>query len=240
MIDGPVLVAEALDAGVRLESVFVEQRDDGSVAPEIAAVADRAEAAGATRHELAPRVLSGAVDTITPNGIAAVGSIRTRGLEQAVDATETPVLVLAGVSDPGNAGTLLRAAEAAGVTAVVATAGSVDLFSPKAVRASAGSVFRLRISVGDDERTVLDVLRRMGKRCIGTTVDGPRSYDEADLVTAVAIVLGNEAHGLDPDLLAALDETIAIPMEGDVESLNVAMAGTLVLFEAARQRRARS
>jgi TrmH family RNA methyltransferase len=218
--------------------VYVEIGEDDTVAPDVAAVAERAAAEGATRHDLAPRVLSGAVETVTPHGMAAIASITTTTLED-VAGLGGPVLVLAGVGDPGNAGTLLRSAEAAGVRAVVATTGSVDLFSPKVVRASAGSLFRVPVVVGEEPGTVVEALRATGHRCLGTSADATARYDETDLTGAVALLLGNEAHGLPPELDAVLDLLVAIPMEGEVESLNVAMAGTLVVFEAARQRRAR-
>jgi TrmH family RNA methyltransferase len=251
VIDGPVLVAEALGAGLRLEAVYVEQGDDGRVASELHALADQAEQRGATRHDLYPGVLAGAVDTVTPHGIAAIGTLppsRTDlvGVLGATSSTVEarqgggagPVLVLAGVSDPGNAGTLLRSAEAAGARAVVATAGSVDLFAPKVVRSSAGSLFRVPVVVDAAIDDLLLGLAGADITTVGTAADAPAPYDETDLTIPIAVVLGNEAHGLDPAVAAQLDTTVSIPMDGAVESLNVAMAGTLLLFEAARQRRA--
>jgi TrmH family RNA methyltransferase len=120
---------------------------------------------------------------------------------------------------------------------VVATAGSVDLFAPKVVRASAGSVFRVPVAVDVTVDDLLLALATVGATTVGTAADAPAPYDETDLTGAVALVLGNEAHGLDAALAAQLDSTVSIPMDGQVESLNVAMAGTLLLFEAARQRR---
>ena len=247
VVDGPVLVAEALDAGLRLEAVYVEQGDDGRVPADLHAVADRAERRGATRHELFAGVLAGAVDTVTPHGIAAVASMppARADLDGLLAATAPdlagggagPVLVLAGVGDPGNAGTLLRSAEAAGARAVVATVGSVDLYAPKVVRASAGSLFRVPVVVGAEVDDLLLALAGAGVATIGTAADAPAPYDATDLAGPIAVVLGTEAHGLDPALAAQLDSSVSIPMEGQVESLNVAMAGTLLLFEAARQRR---
>jgi TrmH family RNA methyltransferase len=244
VIDGPVLVGEALDAGLRIDAVYVELGDDGRVPAEIHAVADRAERRGATRHDLFAGVLAGAADTVTPHGIAAVASFpRSRTDLGAVLGAEGgggagPVVVLAGVGDPGNAGTLLRSAEAAGARAVVATAGSVDLFAPKVVRASAGSVFRVPVVVDAGIDDLLLALAGAGVTTVGTAADAVVPYDRTDLTAPLALVLGNEAHGLDPALARQLDSTVSIPMAGEVESLNVAMAGTLLLFEAARQRRA--
>jgi TrmH family RNA methyltransferase len=236
VIDGPVLVAEALDAGLHVSAVYVELDEDGAVADHVAGGAERAAADGALRHTLAPRVLSGAVETVTPHGMAAVAAITTTTLDD-VAASGGLVVVLAGVSDPGNAGTLLRSAEAAGASGVIATAGSVDLFSPKVVRASAGSLFRVPVAVGAADRDAVAALQAAGSRCLGTAAGAGRTYDDTDLTGPVALVLGNESHGLDPALVDALDATVAIPMAGAVESLNVAMAGTVLLFESARQRR---
>ena len=233
-----------------IQAVYVELTADGRADDEVTAVADRAVSLGANRHDLAPGVLAGAVDTVTPHGIAAVAArpAPPADLASMLDRTGSgrhaagpaaPVLVLAGVSDPGNAGTLVRSAEAAGARAVVATTGSVDLFAPKTVRASAGSLFRVPVVVDVDAGSALGTLHGAGFRILGTDASAPLAYDETDLAVPVALVLGNEAHGLAPALVASLDATVAIPMEGRVESLNVAMAGTLVLFEAARQRRTR-
>jgi TrmH family RNA methyltransferase len=249
VIDGPVLVAEALDAGVALEAVYAEPAEDGTVAPDVAFVAARAVDGGAARHDVAPGVLAKAVDPVTPHGIAAIATLpasRT-DLSSVLPAPTSghaddgggagPILVLAGIADPGNAGTLLRSAEAAGAMAVVATTGTVDLFAPKVVRASAGSLFRLPVAVEIDGGLLVEALRSIGIAPLGTAADAPCTYDRFDLTAPIALFLGNEAHGLEPSLGNLLADAVAIPMAGHVESLNVAMAGTLVLFEAARQRR---
>jgi TrmH family RNA methyltransferase len=162
-------------------------------------------------------------------------AVRAAAPDRAV--TVPLVLVLAGVGDPGNAGTLLRSAEAAGATAVWATAGTVDLYAPKTVRASAGALFHVPVRDGLDGPAALDGLRAAGVRVLGTAASGGTPVDQADLTGPVAFVLGNEAHGLDGVWAGAVDEWLTIPMVGRAESLNVAMAGTLLCFEAARQRR---
>ena len=202
-------------------------------------VAARAAAAGVPVHLLAPGVLERVAGTVTPQPVLAVAP--RPGADAAVldDAAADLVLVLAGVADPGNAGTLLRTAEAAGATAVVVTGGSVDPFGPKCVRASAGAVFRVPVVEVDDGRArhALDRLAARGVRRLGTVVAGGRPYDEVDLTGPIAVVLGNEAHGLAPAFAAAVDEAVTIPMAGRAESLNVGMAGAVVCFEAVRQRR---
>ena len=164
-----------------------------------------------------------------------VATVRIRTASLASLASATLVLVGDRIGDPGNAGTMLRSAEAAGADAVVFTSGSVDVFNPKVVRASAGALFMVPVVV---DVALSDALTTVGRRPIGTTshrgANGAVSYLDADLTQPVAIVVGNEAHGLADD--APVASWLTIPHAGRAESLNVAMAATVVLFEAARQR----
>jgi TrmH family RNA methyltransferase len=232
VIDGPVLLREALRAGVAVEAVFATADADADA---VAA----AGAAGAEVHHLTHDVLARAVDTVTPNGVAAIA----RRVEVAVDAAVTAAaagplaLVLVDVADPGNAGTLLRAAEAAGASAVLFCGSSVDPSNAKCVRASAGALFHVPVATGGDVERVLEDLGRRGVARVASVVDGGIPYDRADLTGPVAVVLGSEAHGLSPEVLAVVDQPVSIPMAGRSESLNVAMAGAVLCFEALRQRR---
>ncbi|HEX6569753.1 MAG TPA: RNA methyltransferase, partial [Acidimicrobiales bacterium] len=144
-----------------------------------------------------------------------------------------------GVSDPGNAGTLLRSAEAAGGGAVLFCNGSVDPYGPKCVRSSAGSVFRLAVARDGPAAAALAALAAAGVRSVATLARGAPPYDAVDLTGPVALVLGSEAHGLPAAVAVAADTAVTIPMAGRAESLNVGMAGTILCFEALRQRRAR-
>jgi TrmH family RNA methyltransferase len=140
------------------------------------------------------------------------------------------------VRDPGNAGTVLRSAEAAGAGGVIFCDGSVDVFNPKTVRASAGALFHVPVVAGGDPAGVLDELGRAGLRRLGTAARGGQAYTDVDMTGPVAIVLGNEAHGLSVDVAGRLDGSITIPMAGKADSLNVGMAAAVICFEAARQR----
>jgi TrmH family RNA methyltransferase len=233
VIDGPVLLLEALAAGVPVEEVFATSEADAGV---VAA----AEAAGARIREVTQVVLARAVDTVTPNGLAAIARRVEVSVEDALvaGAAGPLLLVLVDVSDPGNAGTLLRAAEASGAAAVLFCGSSVDPSNAKCVRASAGALFHVPVASGGDVVEVLERLRRGGVRSVATVVDGGLPYDVADLTGPVAIVLGSEAHGLPAGVLALVDHPVSIPMTGRAESLNVAMAGSVLCFEALRQRRA--
>lgn len=227
VIDGPTLVGEALDAGARLVEVYAEPG-----APDH--VLDAARTAGVPVREVAAGALAKATSPVTPQPVAALarlpdapGDSVLRGL----------VLVLVGVGDPGNAGTLVRVAEASGASAVVSCADAVDLWNPKSVRASAGSIFRVPVVVAGDAHDALSRLRAAGMTVVATALHGSVALDAVDLRRPVAVLLGNEAHGLDDAVVAAADVAVRIPMAGRVESLNVAMTGTVVAFEAARQRR---
>jgi TrmH family RNA methyltransferase len=156
--------------------------------------------------------------------------------DEAAADTADVVLVLVDLSDPGNAGTLVRTAEASGVGAVLVTGQTVDPYSPKCVRASAGSVFRIPTLVMTDAAACLARLRRTRHRTVGTAARRGTPVHEADLAPPLALVLGNEAHGLADEVAAHIDEWVHVPMAGRVESLNVAATGAVVLFEAARQR----
>ena len=232
MVDGPVLVAEALAAGVALHEVIAEPG-----AP--ADLLERAAAAGAAVCSVAPGTLARATDTTTPRPVAAIARLPAASPAEAAAAAGPLALVLVGVADPGNAGTLLRTAEAAGAGAVLFCDGSVDPYGPKCVRSSAGSLFRLTVVRDTGAGPALAALRRRGLTTVATAARGRLpAYDEIDLARPVAVVLGSEAHGLPEPLGGAVDETVTIPMAGPTESLNVAMAGTIVCFESLRQRRA--
>ncbi len=221
-------MSEALAAHVPVEAVFAAPG-----AP--AELLERAAAGGARVHHLAPGVLERVVGTVTPQPVVAVVPFVDVSLDELHDAGL--VVVCVDVRDPGNAGTVLRSAEAAGANGVVCCDGSVDVYNPKAVRASAGSLFHVRVVTGGDAVEVLERMRTWGLRRVGAVAHGGRDYTAVDLTRPTALVLGNEAHGLPAEVTMALDDEVTIPMSGRSESLNVGMAAAVLCFEAARQRR---
>jgi TrmH family RNA methyltransferase len=225
-----VLVADAIASDVGVREVFVEPdalTDDLSAALRAAAIDPVVVRSGG---------LARVLDTVTPRPVVAVAPLPRHSLEAAI--TDLTV-VLVDVADPGNAGTLVRTAEAAGAGAVVCCGATADPFAPKAVRASAGSVLRLPVVVEPDAGAALDGLGAGGLIRVALAADADQSYDAVDLTPPVALVLGSEAHGLPDAVTVSVDRTVSIPMAGRTESLNVATAGAIVCFEAARQRRAR-
>jgi TrmH family RNA methyltransferase len=220
-------VAEALASEVEVLEVSAEPDAPGGVL-------ESAAAAGIPVHAVEAGSLARATSPVTPQPVAALAVIPAPA---AVDAVRGLVLVLVGVADPGNAGTLVRIAEAAGATAVVSCADAVDVWNPKCVRAAAGSLFRVPHAHVRDAAECIGRLREAGMTLLACDAAGAVDHDATDLTGDVAVLLGNEAHGLTPDIVAAADRVVRIPMEGSVESLNVAMTGAVVAFEAARQRR---
>ena len=213
VVEGATLIGEAVAAGWSIEAEFV-------------APGGRA-ASGATVHHLATGVLERVASTERPQPNLAIVAMPDPG-ELGGDL----VVVADQLGDPGNLGTVLRSAEAAGADAVVLTPGTVDPYNPKVVRASAGALFHVPVVAA----TLLDV-RRAGFRLLGTSSHLGDPHTSTDWSGRVALVLGNEAHGLPDD--APVDAWVRIEHRGRVESLNVAMAATVLLFEAARARGAR-
>ncbi|HEV3472215.1 MAG TPA: RNA methyltransferase [Actinomycetota bacterium] len=222
MLEGKRAVGDALEAGVPVQEIFISDdlEIDGSWDVPV--------------HRVGGRVIKALSDAVTPQGVVAIAEMPAASLD-ALAETDL-ALILDGVSDPGNAGTLVRTAAAAGVGAVVFSAGSVDPFSPKCVRAAAGSLFATKIVIDVDAEEAIEVARSSGAKTVATAMTGT-SYDECDMTDRVAIVAGSEAWGIDDAHRALCDEVISIPIIGSVESLNVAIATGIVLFEALRQRR---
>jgi TrmH family RNA methyltransferase len=221
---------------VPVESVYVDRELLSPIDP-VQAVLDQAYSAGSRVFELEPGVLGRVAGTVTPQPVLAVVRDVDVPLTWLADHGADLVVVCVDVRDPGNAGSVLRSAEAAGAGAVVFCDGSVDLFNPKTVRASAGAVFHVPVVVGVGAGRVLDLLGEWGLRRVGAVATCGQDYTAADLVSPVALVLGNEGHGLPEQVNEALDARVTIPMEGRAESLNVGMAAAVLCFEAARQRR---
>lgn len=233
VLDGPGLLAEALSSPVELLEVFVdaEHLDSADLAASMALLAD----AGVPVRSVAPGVLQRVADPVHPRPVLSVVRRPAAGLD-CLDGPQALVLVLAELADPGNVGTLLRVAEAAGAGAVVAAGSVADPFGPKALRASAGSALRVPVVEVPVVSTAVDELGARGYVLVGAA-SGATPYDLAAVDPPVGLLLGSEAHGLPDDIARAVDEWVGIPMHGRVESLNVAVAGAVVSFEVARRGR---
>ena len=198
------------------------------------ALAQRAGERGARVFELAPGVLERVADTVTPQPVLAVVKMPDATMDDLV--ASTFVVVCVDVRDPGNAGAVIRVADAAGADAVVCCSGTTDPFSPKTVRASAGSVLHVPVVRAGEPAAVLDELNRLGLRPLAAAAQGGVPYTSVDLRSPLALVFGNEASGLPPELDAAIQSRVMIPMAGRAESLNVSTAAAVLCFEVARAR----
>ena len=225
-IEGRHLLEEALLSGLRVETVFLRTGDDtllnGLALPAAIEVL-----------ELAPDLFASAVTTESPQGIAALLDPPVFRLADVLGRATPLVLVAAGLQDPGNLGTLVRSAEAFGATGIITLPGTASLWNPKALRASSGSAFRLPVVTASEGEAVA-ILRAAGVQTLAAVAAGNSS---PALTGPAAIFIGNEGSGLSRTLIAQLDGSVTIPYPGPVESLNAAIAGSVLLYEACRQRR---
>lgn len=234
LLDGAHLVSEALDAAVPLEVVAFSTE---AVERRHAELASRCRASGAQVLTVAPSLLDSMTPVKQPSGVVALARIESTGLSMVL-ASGAPqlVLILDRVQDPGNVGAIVRVAEATGATGVIAGPGTADPFGWKALRGSMGSAFRLPIAVAPSLGEACLAAHDVGLTLLATVVRDGTPVASARLHRPCAILLGGEGAGLAPEVLAAADESLTIPMRSPVESLNVSIAAALVLYEAARQR----
>jgi TrmH family RNA methyltransferase len=241
-IEGLRIVEEAIRSGLRLSAVFFRE-----------SAQDRAErllpqiGAQVETLLLPDKLFDSLVPSESPQGVAAFVRLKEFSLDNVLERLQVgPIVVLAGLQDPGNLGTILRSSEAFGSAGVVLGEGTVSPFNSKVVRGSAGSVFRLPIVHGQSHgrgksemekiEGVAEKLRAKGVRLIATSSHKGTSLDQADLKVRSAIFFGNEGAGLPREVMAKMDELISIPHTPQVESLNAGVAASIVLYEAARQR----
>jgi TrmH family RNA methyltransferase len=233
--EGAELLRTALRAGAAVESLYLAP--EGANDPAIVETCDVALRAGARLFELAPGVLERVADTVTPQPVLAVLPMLDASPDPVAPTTGELIVVLIDVRDPGNAGTVLRTADAAGVRSVIFSGESVDPYNPKTVRASAGSIFHVPFSVEADPISLSRNLGARGYRTLATVVREGDDYAALDWSVPTALFLGNEAAGLGVEVLEAVGGAVAIPMDGRAESLNVGVACAVLCFEALRQRR---
>ena len=233
LLDGEHLLDEALTAGVRVD---VAAFANGMAEGRLAALAARTARAGTTTIGVTDPVLAAMSPVRQPSGVVALAERRPATIDEVLERTPPMVLMLSQVQDPGNVGAIIRAAEACGATGIVAAEGTADPFGWKALRGAMGSTFRLRVAAGHSLADAVGRARAAGLRVFATAARDGRPLAACDLRGPSAVLFGGEGHGLSPDLLDASDERLTVPMRPPVESLNVAVAAALVLYEAARQR----
>lgn len=227
LAEGPNLVEAALRRGL-VSEVFATE-----------AALDRFGALlGAAPVQLVTeRAAKALSDTVTPVGLVAVCRLPEVSLDDVLSAAPRLIAVPVQISEPGNAGTLIRAADAMGADAVVLAGHSVDPYNSKCLRASAGSIFSLPVIDEPDEASIVARLQAAGLQVLATTIDGEVSLDDVDLAPPTAWLFGPEAHGLPTELAVAADRRVHIPMPGHSESLNIASAASICLYQSARAHR---
>lgn len=176
-------------------------------------------------------------DTKTPQGILCVVRQSTYCLEDILEAEDAHLLVLDNLQDPGNLGTILRTAEGAGVTGIIISKESVDIYNPKVIRSTMGSIYRVPFVYVEDLKEAIAKVKAHGIFTYAAHLDGKNSYDKEDYTKKTAFLIGNEGNGLRKEIADLADTWIRIPMKGQVESLNAAIATSVLMFETARQRR---
>lgn len=239
VVEGPRMVVETpVDKlkGVYVSEGFAQSVDNKEIIKEIQ---DKCTQANATYEVVADNVFKSVSDTQTPQGIMAVVAMPEYSLEDLLSGDKTHLLILESIQDPGNLGTMVRTGEGAGVTGIIMNKTTVDLFNPKTIRSTMGSIYRVPFYVTEDLPALMKQLQVKGISLYAAHLKGEHSYDEEDYTLACGFLIGNEGNGLSDEIANLADTYIKIPMEGQVESLNAAISATLLMYEANRQRRRR-
>lgn len=186
---------------------------------------------------LADNVFRHVSDTQTPQGVLCVVKQKNYELDKLLNIENPHFMVLDNLQDPGNLGTIVRTAEGAGVDAVFMSKDCVDIYNPKTIRSTMGSIYRMPIIYIEDIEALLDKFKGKGIKSYAAHLNGVNSYDKEDYRLGTAILIGNEGNGLREEVAKKADVWVRIPMEGQVESLNAAIAAAVMMFEVSRQRR---
>lgn len=230
LVETPHVLELALSAGAQIAELFVTP--DGE--ERFGELVRRSSDSGAVIYRVDISVMATLTQAIEPQGIVAVVGMFDSSLTDVV--SNDPLVVIDGLADPGNVGTILRTSHAAGAAGVVLASGSVDLYNDKAVRSSAGALFQLPIATNVDRAELIDSIRTGGMKIVGAIAGAGVDFRSANLRAPLAVVIGNEASGISADLATAVDEWVSIPMAVGSESLNAATAAALMLYEIQFQR----
>lgn len=229
LVEGPKMVSEIPEGYLKELYVSEEFQTEGQWEKLLV---------GKHYETVSARVFREMSDTQTPQGILAVVRQCHSELSELLGAENPHLLLLEDIQDPGNLGTMLRAGEGAGITGVILSKGCVDIYNPKVIRSTMGSVYRVPFVYTDDFRGAIHEIKKSCK-VYAAHLKGEYFYDEGDYTTATAMIIGNEAKGICEETAALADTLIKIPMEGQVESLNAAVAASILMYEVYRQRRSR-
>lgn len=233
VIEGLRFVEEAVCAGIPLVKAYFTahllRAERG------AQLVDKLTGQGVAVQEVAPRVMEKMAATEQPQGMLATVRVLEPDLA-ALENAQPFLLICDKIQDPGNLGTIIRSADAAGVQAIFTTTGTVDVYNAKVLRSTMGSIFRVPVFAEQDIDSIINILSKRGIILVGTTLAARQWHFETDFCRPVAIWLGGEAAGIENSVMARLPELVKIPMPGGAESLNVAAAASILMFECVRQR----
>lgn len=232
LIEGIRFVDEALKADANIKSFFFSERLKSAKGG--TELLERITATNHAVYELSDHLIDGISDTENSQGVAAVLSMSTHSIEKVIPDSRK-LLVLEAIQDPGNMGTIIRTADAAGFDGVIALNGCVDIYNPKVLRATMGSIFHIAIADHADMTETMSMIRKNGLKTFAAHLRGDKSIYEADMSAGGVILIGNEANGLSDELTLCADELVKIPMPGKAESLNASIASALFMYEMVRQ-----
>lgn len=237
LIEGENLMEEALNNKAVIETVIIRKGEEHRFQPMIDTLTKDSDAQILTAESA---LFENMVQTETSQGIIAAVRKPVCSPEHFIaNKVSGNFVVLDRLQDPGNIGTIIRTADAAGYKAVVVIKGTADVFSPKVVRSATGSLFRIPVIFFETEEETVRFIKAAGKRLVATTLTGSRNYYEEDLRDDIALIIGNEGNGISDTLIEKSDLKIKIPMEGTIESLNASVAAAIIMYEAVRARGAR-
>lgn len=185
-------------------------------------------------------IFNNITDTVTPQGVLAIIKQKHYNIQQILENKDPLIMVIEDIKDPGNLGTIMRTAEAAGVDGIILSKNTVDIYNPKVVRSTMGSIFRVPFIIVDNVISCVKQLKAYSIKCYAAHLEGSFDYEELNYTQATAFLIGNESHGLSADLSNLADKYIKIPMLGKVESLNASIAASILMYEVFRQRKAKS
>ena len=227
LIEGENLLAEAVKNHARIETVLLREGCQKSLPPQ---VADRT-------FLLDARIFDKLAQTVTSQGILAIAAKEAARKEDFINLPGSNFIVLDRLQDPGNIGTILRTADAAGYKLAILMKGTADVYAPKVVRAATGSLFRMPVVSMASAKELAEFTGAAGKKLTATCLDARRWYYDEDLTHDIALIIGNEGNGISRDLIESSDIQIKIPMQGNIESLNAAVAAGVLMYEAMRGKR---
>ena len=230
-----VYISEDLLNKANIATRYNDENEEGRL---LQKCKEKLDATGYT--EVSNQVFKKMSDTVTPQGLVCVierKKYKLLDLLRRADKKSLHVLILETIQDPGNLGTMIRTAEAAGYDFILAGEGTVDVYNPKVIRSTMGSVYRLPVVYTDRLKKDIEVLKEVGVRIYAAHLDGSNDYDSVEYGSKAAVMIGNEGNGLSRELTAEADELVRIPMKGQTESLNAAVAAAIMMFETFRTKK---